>query len=80
LLRKEVCANNSRRAATFSFDHSGSCLELAATTLQVENENLSSAISRIRDVDVAEESTQYAKYDILVQFGPTMLAQANRSP
>jgi flagellin len=55
-------------------------LELAATTLQVEYENLSSAISRIRDVDVAEESTQFAKYNILVQSGTAMLAQANQSP
>ncbi len=55
-------------------------LELAATTLQVEYENLSSAISRIRDVDVAEESTQLAKYNILVQSGTSMLAQANQTP
>lgn len=55
-------------------------LELAATTLQVEYENLSSAISRIRDVDVAEESTQYAKFNILVQSGTAMLAQANQTP
>lgn len=55
-------------------------LELAATTLQVESENLSSAISRIRDVDVAEESTQFAKFNILVQSGTAMLAQANQTP
>ncbi len=55
-------------------------LELASTTLQVEYENLASAISRIRDVDVAEESTQYAKYNILVQSGTAMLAQANQTP
>jgi flagellin len=55
-------------------------LELAATTLQVEFENLGAAISRIRDVDVAEESTQYAKYNILVQSGTAMLAQANQTP
>lgn len=55
-------------------------LELASTTLQVEYENLSSAISRIRDVDVAEESTQFAKYNILVQSGTAMLAQANQTP
>lgn len=55
-------------------------LELAATTLQVESENLASAISRIRDVDVARESTQYAKYNILVQSGTAMLAQANQMP
>ena len=55
-------------------------LEIAATTLQVEYENLGSAISRIRDVDVAEESTKYAKYNILVQSGTAMLAQANQTP
>lgn len=59
---------------------SQSRLELAATTLQVEYENLGSAISRIRDVDVADESTQYAKYNILVQSGTAMLAQANQTP
>lgn len=55
-------------------------LELASTTLSVEFENLSSAISRIRDVDVAEESTQFAKFGILVQSGTAMLAQANQTP
>lgn len=55
-------------------------LNLAAATLQVEQENLSSTISRIRDVDVALESTQMAKYNILVQAGTSMLAQANQDP
>ncbi len=63
-----------------SLGASQSRLELAATTLQVEFENLSSAISRIRDVDVAEESTQFAKYNILVQSGTAMLSQANQTP
>ncbi len=42
--------------------------------------NLSSANSRITDVDVAQESTNYAKYSILVQSGTAMLAQANALP
>lgn len=63
-----------------SLGASQSRLELAAKTLQVEYENLGAAISRIRDVDVAEESTQYAKYSILVQSGTAMLAQANQTP
>jgi flagellin-like hook-associated protein FlgL len=63
-----------------SLGASQSRLELASTTLQVEFENLESAISRIRDVDVAEESTQFAKYNILVQSGTAMLAQANQTP
>jgi flagellin len=63
-----------------SLGASQSRLELASTTLSVENENLASAISRIRDVDVAEESTQLARYNVLVQSGTAMLAQANQSP
>ncbi|MCR6654510.1 MAG: flagellin [Opitutus sp.] len=59
---------------------SQSRLELAATTLSIEYENLSSAISRIRDVDVARESTDLAKYNILVQSGTAMLSQANQTP
>ena len=48
--------------------------------LSVTKENLSSAISRIADVDVAEEATQYARYQILVQSGTSMLQQANQLP
>ncbi len=55
-------------------------LELAGTTLQMESENITAAVSRIRDVDVADESTNYARYNILVQSGTAMLAQANQSP
>jgi flagellin len=42
--------------------------------------NLSAANSRITDVDVAQESTKYARYNILVQAGTAMLAQANAQP
>jgi flagellin len=42
--------------------------------------NLSAAKSRITDVDVAQESTVYAKNNILVQSGTAMLAQANSLP
>jgi flagellin len=42
--------------------------------------NLAAANSRITDVDVAQESTRYAKYNILVQSGTAMLAQANSQP
>ncbi len=55
-------------------------LNLAATSLEVEQQNLSSTVSRISDVDVAQESTQMAKYNILVQSGTAMLAQANQDP
>ena len=59
---------------------SQSRLNLASDTLQVENENISAAVSRIRDVDVATETTTLARYNILVQAGTSMLAQANQSP
>jgi len=44
------------------------------------NTNLAAANSQIMDVDVAQESTRYAKYNILVQSGTAMLAQANALP
>jgi len=48
--------------------------------LTVSRENLTAASSRIQDVDVAEESTQFARYNILTQAGTAMLAQANTLP
>ena len=42
-------------------------------------DNMSAANSRIKDIDVAEESTHFAKYNILVQAGTAMLSQANSS-
>src|SRR3954466_6612059 len=48
--------------------------------LAVLKDNLTAANSRIKDVDVAEESTNFAKFNILVQAGTAMLAQANATP
>ncbi len=48
--------------------------------LSVLRENLGAANSRIKDVNVADESTQFARYNILVQAGTAMLAQANATP
>ncbi len=48
--------------------------------LGVLRDNLASSNSRIKDVDVAEESTQFARFNILVQAGTAMLSQANSSP
>jgi flagellin len=48
--------------------------------LSTLNNNLSAANSQITDVDVAQESTNYAKENILVQTGTAMLAQANSMP
>jgi flagellin len=54
-------------------------LGFAADLLAVNKTNLEAANSRIADVDVAQESTQLAKYNILQQAGTAMLAQANVS-
>jgi flagellin len=48
--------------------------------LGVLQDNLTAANSQITDVDVATESTKYAEYQILVQSGTSMLAQANQNP
>jgi flagellin len=48
--------------------------------LSILKDNLSAAASRIQDVDVAEESTNFARFNILVQAGTAMLAQANQTP
>ena len=48
--------------------------------VSILNENLQASVSRIKDVDVANESTQFARYNILVQSGTAMLAQANMLP
>jgi len=55
-------------------------LNYASNELSVLSTNLSAANSAITDVDVAQESTNYAKEQILVQSGTAMLAQANQNP
>ncbi|MBI5799637.1 MAG: flagellin [Verrucomicrobia bacterium] len=55
-------------------------LNSTAEQVAVSRENLTAASSRIKDVDVADESTAYARYNILVQSGTAMLAQANQLP
>ncbi len=54
-------------------------LGFAAEVLTVNKANIEAANSRITDVDVAQESTQLARYNILVQSGAAMLTQANQS-
>jgi len=55
-------------------------LESTSSQLSVLKDNISAANSRIKDVDVAEESANYARQNILVQSGTAMLAQANSMP
>jgi len=55
-------------------------LTYSGDQLSVLADNLTAANSQITDVDVAQESTVYARYQILVQAGTSMLAQANQVP
>ncbi len=54
-------------------------LSFATEMLATNKQNLEAANSRIMDVDVATESTQLARANILVQAGSSMLSQANAS-
>lgn len=55
-------------------------LSVTVSNLQSARENLTAANSRIRDVDVAEESSAMTRNNILMQAGVSVLSQANQSP
>ena len=55
-------------------------LEYSMSNLDVSEENLTSALSRIMDVDMATEMTEYTQQNVLSQAGISMLSQANAQP
>ena len=55
-------------------------LEHSISNLDVASENMSEALSRIEDVDMAEEMANYTQKNVLAQAGTSMLAQANERP
>jgi len=55
-------------------------IESNVRSLSVTKENLVATESSIRDIDIAEEMTNYTKLQILQQSGLSVLAQANQSP
>ena len=55
-------------------------LESALETIGVSIDNLTSTRSTIRDADIAEESSEYIKMQILQQASATLLATANQTP
>ena len=77
LVQAAITQLSEHRAALGSYQ---SRLTHTADQLAVSKENLMAASSRIKDVDVADESTEYARNNILVQSGTAMLAQANSLP
>lgn len=54
-------------------------LESSIRNINMTSENLAAANSRIRDVDIAQETSRMTSYQILQQAGVSMLAQANMS-
>jgi len=67
--------------ATLRADNGASMsrLSFAADNISTTKTNMEAANGRIIDVDIAQESTRMAKYNILVQASASMLAQANSS-
>lgn len=54
-------------------------LQSTINNLSISLENMAAANSRIRDVDVAEETAELTKQNILMQAGTSVLAQANQT-
>ncbi|MBU5473614.1 flagellin N-terminal helical domain-containing protein [Roseburia sp. MSJ-14] len=55
-------------------------LDSAVNSLEGTEENMTAALSRIEDVDMAEEMSEYTKYNVLSQAATSVLAQANDIP
>ncbi|WP_310602206.1 flagellin N-terminal helical domain-containing protein [Anaerosporobacter sp.] len=55
-------------------------LEHSIANLDTTGENMTEALSRIEDTDMAEEMAQYTQMQVLSQAGTSMLAQANQRP
>ena len=63
-----------------TFGAIGNRLNSAVATIQTASQNLSAADSRIRDVNVAEETSNLSRLQVLVQAGVSVLAQSNQQP
>lgn len=55
-------------------------LEHSISNLDVSSENMTESLSRIEDVDMADEMANYTQKNVLAQAGTSMLAQANQRP
>jgi flagellin len=55
-------------------------LETTASSLTLSSQNITEAMSRIGDTDMADEMTKYTQQDVLSQAATSMLAQANNRP
>lgn len=55
-------------------------LESTTSSLDLSSQNITEAMSRISDTDMADEMTEYTQQDVLSQAATSMLAQANNRP
>ena len=67
-------------SARATFGAAGNRLTSVIQSIQSSSESLSAANSRIRDVDVAEETSKMARTQVMMQAGVSVLAQANQAP
>jgi flagellin len=73
-------ALNDINTSRASIGAAQNALESRTRNLVISVENLTAANSRIRDVDVAKETSELVRNQILVQVGTSVLAQANQLP
>lgn len=77
LFDKAVNQVSSIRAKLGAYENR---MDHAISSLDVSSENLTEALSRIEDVDMADEMATYTQKNVLAQAGVSMLAQANERP
>lgn len=89
-----ICTEEGAQAAITSFDNANNQvsairaklgayqnrLEHSISNLDTTAENMTEALSRIEDVDMAKEMATYTQKNVLAQAGTSMLAQANQRP
>jgi flagellin len=73
-------AITSVSTARSNFGSAMNRLEVATSNIQTMRLNISAANSRIRDVDVADETSKMSRNQVLTQAGISVLAQANQLP
>lgn len=73
-------AINSISTARSKYGAAMNRMEVATSNIQAMRLNLSAANSRIRDVDVADETARMSRNQVLTQAGISVLAQANQIP
>ena len=77
MMDKAIQQISAARSKMGSYENS---LEFAQKSLDANNENMTSAISRLEDTDMAKEMTRYTSYNVLDQASISILAQANDMP